>query len=384
MRRHLFRMLGLLILFALSGSACGGESEERGDLSQPCFENQACITPYVCEDGICVEEEEQEQEGQGGLGQACYGNQTCNTPYVCEEDICVAPDEVDEGGLGQPCFADQTCDTPYLCEDAVCVQPGGLDQGDIGQPCYADQTCDGSYVCEVDVCVEPAQPTGGLGEPCRMDGSCDAPLVCDGGSCIEDAPQGPNCGDRPPPAHLNRATSCIWDFTGPNTSIDCTLWESFFNRAFPFPSITRQFYQRPGEYLALEFNTGDYTGSVHGYIESAEPQYGAPGTFQSGQILYTVSRCPGDFHREAIISESEPTCYVRGGAMSQIHFSPLGYPDPHSILCKLEPNTTYFLNILFTDSPAGTAPNDLNWACTGAGPGLGENCGRLLLLNSSN
>lgn len=206
---------------------------------------------------------------------------------------------------------------------------------------------------------------------------------CNGPNCADrtttltvNEPSGGNgpdgCENRPRPSGVQAASQCIWGPTSPNLNVDCTSWTSFFGTAFPGNTVGTRFFQNPGEYVALEFNTGNYTGSRTGRFSLAEPQFGNP-TFPPGPVIATISRCPGDFDRDAIIADSEAACYASPnpvtGSVQLPRWSTEGYTggvgNP-SGFCALQPNETYFLNIMFTQSPAGTAPNNLQWSCNGS------------------
>lgn len=188
----------------------------------------------------------------------------------------------------------------------------------------------------------------------------------------EPQPDPTSCGgDRAPPSHLNRATQCIWDSSRSRpANVDCTQWTSFFGSPFPQSSSTTRFFQNPGEYIALQFNTGsNWTGDLSGRFSIGEPQFGNP-VFQPGSSISTISRCPGDFNRDAIVSETEAACYSSPNPFTGVsgfpRFSTKDYSGNRGNtrhFCALEPNTTYYLNVVFTNSPAGTSPNSLNWVC---------------------
>ena len=156
-------------VLALTVTACPGEPE--GELGQPCYFDQTCNAPYVCQLGICVQPSEQ----QGGLGEPCYPNDTCDSSYLCEGGICVEPG-IEQGGLGEPCYPNDTCDNPYVCDDGVCVEPpcapvcGGRECGDDGCGGECPPGCEDGWSCDVTgLCIEdPFEPT-------CVDGGCLVP-----------------------------------------------------------------------------------------------------------------------------------------------------------------------------------------------------------------
>ncbi len=115
----------IAVLFTVVSSGCGKDASGKlqGDLGGPCYPNETCNAPYVCEDGVCVN-----PGGTGGPGEPCHPDHTCDDPYVCEEGVCVNPGGT--GGLGEPCHPDHTCDDPYVCEDGWCVEETTLPEWD--------------------------------------------------------------------------------------------------------------------------------------------------------------------------------------------------------------------------------------------------------------
>lgn len=172
------------------------------------------------------------------------------------------------------------------------------------------------------------------------------------------------CVGRQPPAHMSRASQCLW-----NNSADCRSFDAVFG---PFPgwSITRQFQLGPGQYAAMAFNSGSAGTFQRARIEASEPQWGV----MSGRRLVTISRCPGDFSPEP--GTATGRCYVA----SQSTLAPLIRFSFDQVFqhqdCVLEPNTDYFLNIVYTDSAEGTPTADLQWRCNNSSTAT---CGTLLL-----
>ncbi len=183
----------------------------------------------------------------------------------------------------------------------------------------------------------------------------------------EPVPEG--CEGRTP-AGMDRAlTHCDWDNRG---SADCTTWKGLFGREFGLTKSTQtKFYQRPNEYIAIQFNSGDYPVDAHGRLSGESPQYGV----ETSEVMMTISKCPGDFDADAIAAEMENNCYRKGRASTEMWWQ--GETKNFSSMCTLDRNTTYYLNILYTDSEAGTPPDRLNWACAGD---PGQTCGRALTI----
>lgn len=297
-------------------------------------------------------------------------NEECPTCPSCE-DVQVSMSNADGGSFSvSPSSVAQggNVNFNWVSRGAWDCSGSGL-PGSVWETFVGDPSGPSGNISTTD--VEPDSYTVGI--TCCNGPNCDSRTVSltvvPSGNGNGNPPEG--CEDRPPPPQMTRASSCAWgDGTNADNTVNCTSWESFFRVPFPQASSSRNFYQRPNEYLALEFNTGSYTGPNGGYIDNEAAQFGWPSTFQGGDKLMTISRCPGDFNRTQIISDSEPACYVRGDALSSVQWSTATVIN--SQFCALQPNTTYYLNIVFTNSPAGTAPNLLNWTCTGGG----TNCGR--------
>lgn len=132
----------------------------------------------------------------------------------------------------------------------------------------------------------------------------------------------------PPPAHCSGTA-----LTGVTVN-----WKDYWGVAFPNPVSSQEFTNVPRNgYLAIKFNTANYvdTGLIS-TIESIET---------SGRRLGSISTCPGDFN----VADKCKRVWGTGG---DIFWSTKGY----SKACILEPNTTYYFNLTFTDGsdPAST------------------------------
>lgn len=109
------------------------------------------------------------------------------------------------------------------------------------------------------------------------------------------------------------------------------VWGEFFTKAFPGPSSElRDFTVARYGYSALEFNTSNFvdTGALM-TIESTQT---------SGIRRGSVSQCPGDF-------DVAPECKYVWGTSGGIIWSTDNYPGA----CQLDPDTTYYFNVTFTD-----------------------------------
>jgi len=116
-------------------------------------------------------------------------------------------------------------------------------------------------------------------------------------------------------------------------------WATFWNNVpFPDPLYANEYTEIPRNgYLAIEFNTANYVDT--GLLTTIET------TTTNGRRLGSISQCPGDFD---VANE----CKHIWGTGGEIFWSTAGY----SKACILEPNTTYYFNVTFTDGvdPAST------------------------------
>jgi hypothetical protein len=103
------------------------------------------------------------------------------------------------------------------------------------------------------------------------------------------------------------------------------------------------------EYIAMEINTNGMSLTKTG--ELAAESGGSGPKFERN--ITTISTCPGDFDRNAIMAETG--CYLNLDQLTSLRW---GGPST-TRSCKLQPNTRYFLNILFTESPNGTPTNEI-------------------------
>jgi len=122
-------------------------------------------------------------------------------------------------------------------------------------------------------------------------------------------------------------TSCAT----PSLSGTTVAWEKFWKVEFPGPGYnnTNTAITRSG-YIAFEFNTGDVVDN--GYLATVG------NTITSGTRKGAISECPGDFD---VKSECTHIWGIGGG----ISWATNGT----SGACALKPNTTYYLNVTFTD-----------------------------------
>ena len=161
------------------------------------------------------------------------------------------------------------------------------------------------------------------------------------------------------PASMVRTPTC--HVNSPGT--DCLHYDSLYGADFPGTAQARQIFTNRDEYISLEFTVGDLPSSSQGGWAYVVPQLTPT---QTGRNLQSISKCPGDFDRDKIQQEMGENCYMRQSGFDHSVRWAMAESDSTS-RCLLTPGGTYYYNILYTSSPAGTAPEDLQWQC-GAEP----------------
>ena len=151
----------------------------------------------------------------------------------------------------------------------------------------------------------------------------------------------------------------------------------YFEGVYPWPWDEQQGSQRvmgirPNlnegrQYIALQFDSASLPASDAGQLDINIPQ---ADPLINRRKLMTMSTCPGDFNQEAIDAEMGPGCYwetfvanFRWGGTDAID-------EPNR--CGLQPNTTYYINIIHTNSDMGTPMDELepNPECLEGGCGF--------------
>ena len=184
---------------------------------------------------------------------------------------------------------------------------------------------------------------------------------------VEDSGGGPqNCIDegRVPPAGLSRDTTALSNIFN-QTFPDPTLtWDDLFGGAFPDSGSVYWKTQRD-QYISLEFTTAGVATGTDGRLELNNPQ----SSFNFGLSLVTFSQCPGDF-----LDQPDSDCKKlinNGGINWSVGTS--GFNE-----CELEPNTTYYLNVLHTTNEQPP----FQWQCGfPPNPGRPADCGDLAVAN---
>ncbi|NKI35082.1 hypothetical protein HFP89_07875 [Wenzhouxiangella sp. XN79A] len=167
--------------------------------------------------------------------------------------------------------------------------------------------------------------------------------------CVDDG--------RVPPAGLTQDTAII-----DGSSTVTQTWLQLFGQDFPQGNGRDTAIQRD-RYASLQFDTDGLATGVSGRVTFDVLQTFVP----SGQKIVTLSQCPGDF---TDLNDNNCKRFLGQGSVRWAINSGGGFD------CVLQPNTTYYLNILYTDND--DAPYD-DWACTGASnPTTATQCGDII------
>ncbi len=166
--------------------------------------------------------------------------------------------------------------------------------------------------------------------------------------------------------------SCHWEGAWLAGS-DCRQWEGVWGDLFNpnGTGTTKSLGVRPSlaqGYIALRFNSGSFAPTHTGTFVVNSGTAG----LESARKIISVSQCPGDFNAAAIndkqaggtgcIWEVENRAIAGWGGTST------------SQDCQLQPNTTYFFNIVFTEAPL----EGLTWSSITPHPFCQQNnCGNL-------
>lgn len=172
----------------------------------------------------------------------------------------------------------------------------------------------------------------------------------------------PECQGRQPGGAA--ASNVCWKG---NEQVNCFSYDDVFGE-FPGSSNAVEFFQENGTYTAMGFDTTGLTATSGSWVFDL-PQFDVGG---QGPKLMTISECPGDFDRDAIQQEMGSFCYEQVQGLTNLRWKRAGTTGAR---CELDLNTQYYLNILYSTDPEGTAPADLTWDCSGNAT---DDCGNLM------
>ncbi|MBB6087751.1 hypothetical protein [Wenzhouxiangella marina] len=159
------------------------------------------------------------------------------------------------------------------------------------------------------------------------------------------------------------SNSCLWSNPPENQLVqtaDCRNFGDVWPAVWPGGgNVSRNLFvagTRP-EFIAMQFNSGNIPAGQSGSIGLESPQFaGATAAFK----MWSISRCPGDFNKDLIDAEMGPGCIRRDSFTFLESFDWGGEAFRTSTSrCALEPNTTYYLNLIWTQDVAGTPPQDI-------------------------
>lgn len=175
------------------------------------------------------------------------------------------------------------------------------------------------------------------------------------------------------PSNWNRLTtgsnSCSYRFPvsglpGGNSGVypdhDCRQFNKVFNRDWIGRDTTQRAIGAPGSnggrhYVAMGFNSGDVpTSGPYSTITFNQPQ---TSSLKLGFKQVSISRCPGDFDEPAIKADMGAGCIVHTSAGGVVWGGP--HYKGESNVCALDPNTDYYLNVIYTNQPIGTPVEDI-------------------------
>ena len=161
---------GACVLECSSPADCSGRFDDcrSGRCYNRCFGPGTCFRGGVCLNGICVDEQ-------------CEEDSDCEEGRLCRGQLCVLPD---------PCESDEECSSRERCLEGNCEPLSG---------CGGDQNCADDEICvrgrctpvaqceSAAECAETEDCIAGRCVPglCRGAVDCDEGQVCEAGECID-------------------------------------------------------------------------------------------------------------------------------------------------------------------------------------------------------
>lgn len=195
---------------------------------------------------------------------------------------------------------------------------------------------------------------------------------------VEPSPTPESCEGRGMPSTWNRMTtgsnSCHYENHSVVGSSDCRNLEKVWSKPFDQLGSDSRYVGMPSNngarhYIAMEFDSGNTAAGYEGQLSVNVPQTAG---LESRRKIISISRCPGDFDPTSIAAEMGSGCIIE----SFTNNFRVGGSDSISVAtrCGLEPNTTYYLNVVHTQSPLGTFGGDIepHPDCS-SGSGCGSN-----------
>ncbi len=146
----------------------------------------------------------------------------------------------------------------------------------------------------------------------------------------------------------SEATSILYN----NSTHNPRVFADIFNQPFPGTPNTAILHMQKGRYAAIRFTTpSDLNHTNRGQFngESAGQVY----PFGGDQMIFSIASCPGVFDPQYV--DQADKCLKKVNVSTPFYWAGPGHPYAQYD-CELQPNTTYYLNILYSQSPAGTMP----------------------------
>ena len=281
---------------------------------------------------------------------ACTGTGSCDDVQVDITSFTASPTTVNQGqsvNFNWNARGGWSCDGSGL-DGTTWNGSGKLPVG--SQSVSIGQLAVGSYTAVLNCSNGPVSDQLSRQITVQMNGTVDPQCAAQG---------------RVPPLGLTRDTAI--KSSGPSNQDQAgntELWEEFFGD--PFPNTATTFWKiGRNQYAALEFTTAGVPAGLIGQIELTNAQ----GSTRFGPKLVTISECPGDF-----------TTQVGDGCRREVVNGSIRWSTVTSIIgrCTLQPNTTYYLNVMHTESPNS---NPIPWQCD---PPSQQPCSDLAASNFSN
>ena len=150
------------------------------------------------------------------------------------------------------------------------------------------------------------------------------------------------------------AEFCVTTRQGVDTTRSCFEYSEVFGSAFPGDLSAINFFLNRNEWAAMKFDVAGMS-ATRGTWAREIPQV-VPTT--TGPRIMTISTCPGDFDRNNV----GPNCYFKSTDNEMLWKRKGEFPN--TAACELDPAVPrYYFNVIYTDQPAGTPTNELEWDC---------------------
>lgn len=158
---------------------------------------------------------------------------------------------------------------------------------------------------------------------------------------------------------------------GDNTH-DPEVFADIFNSPFPGTTNTAHFEIRKGRYAAIRFQTpSNLNATTEGQFNSVAAGQVYPG---GDKRLVSISQCPGVFDPQHVADED---CLKNLNLTTPMYWRGPDSSDA-AYRCNLQPDTTYYLNIVYSRSEVGDFPPEQATCESGE-----SHCGSLMYHSST-